>query len=196
MENKHAHTPESVFNLLGKKSFASLSAEEQQLVIQYLTVEEYEELHTAALFLGKSMLAGSTAAYHPAKTALLQQFDKKHTGPTLFSMTSSLWKIAAVCLLFLSGWLCHYLASHSRTHNAIMAVVDTVYLTPQTVIRYDTVYIEKPAASRQHARPMQERRDATECHSSQVRRYQTGSTDAPPCKVSEGEDSLNTPMTI
>lgn len=195
MDNKHAQTPEHIFERIGKKSFASLSEQEQQQVLQYFTKEEYEELNNAAMLLKDSRQAGSTQAYRPAKTALLKQFDKTYAGPSLFSFASAVWKIAAVCLLFLSGWLCHYLASHSYNNANIMAVIDTVYLAPQTVIKYDTVYIEKTDA-RQKARPMQyrmqERRDATECQPSQIRPYHTGNP--MPRKPRGADDSIGNPL--
>jgi hypothetical protein len=171
MENKQEHIPSVLFDWIEDKPFSSLDQQQQNEVLQNVSEEEYNELHHAASAIRLSREAGSTMRSMPVKQDLLQKFDRKHKPAfSLFPYMNILWKIAAVFLLFASGWLCHYLAGY-KANASPMAVADTVYITEQgePVKIFDTVYLEEPRSSaneksapvRSHDK-MREERDATD----------------------------------
>ncbi len=174
MDHQHEHIPSIIFDWIEHRPFISLQEAEREQVLLYFSREEYEELHQASFYIQKSQQAGRTSSYSPVKLDLLKAFDKSfQVKETPRPFLHLLWKAAAIFLLFLSGWLCHYLAGYRHSSAEIMAAVDTVFITEKNTLEpvhiFDTIYLEeghsKPT-DQPHAEKamhqMQENRDATE----------------------------------
>ena len=156
-----------IFDWLENRPFRNLSASERQEVLKYLSEEEYDDMHSAAFFIRKSISAGSTSAYLPVRNDLLDTFDRRYPKKTVTPL-NMLWKIAAVFLLFAAGWLCHYLTAYKQSPSSLVAGTDTVYIMQEGVRIYDTVFIEKqdsqpvPGSPKTNGLHLKENRDATE----------------------------------
>jgi hypothetical protein len=167
----HEHLPQVIFDWLENRHFSTLTSAEQEQVLAYFSEEEYNELHNNAFYIRKSLQAGSTSGHAPVKAGLLKTFDKTYTDTQRpFPFLQVFWKIAAVFLLFATGWLCHYLSGYK--HNASETMADTVYITQKNLYTpekiFDTIYIgtdrESPGTTKiKHGYDkMREKRDATE----------------------------------
>jgi hypothetical protein len=204
MENKQAHILSELFEWIEHKPFSALDERQQNEVLQNVPEQEYNELHQAATAIRSTREAGSTMRNMPVKQSLLQKFDSHHKPAfSLFPYMNILWKIAAVFLLFASGWLCHYLAGY-RPNASPMAVADTVYITEQgePVKIFDTIYLEEPrSAAKEVSSPilsqdkMREKRDATNRVHEHINLIPARSIDSPPVPRRDGhrDDSLLKP---
>lgn len=172
MELYPEHIPPIIFDWIEERAFASLSTTEKAMVLEHLSEYEYNELYLSAFYIRKSMEAGSTSGQQPVKLSLLKTFDHTHSGRhRILPFMNMFWKVAAVFLLFMTGWLCHYLSGYRQNPSEIMADADTLYITQKTsdlMSIFDTIHIGLDYSSlsqekdQQDHNKLQEKRDATE----------------------------------
>lgn len=138
--------------LLEQKSFKSLSDHERELVLQFITEEDYTQFRESVL-VAKQEKNSRTHPLSPdpsVKNRLLQTFRFVETSPSpplpgVFSRFLSygipVYKagIAASVLLF----LVFYLLLQNYRMAGQLAVADTVYIDKPFLLK-DTVWLEKP----------------------------------------------------
>jgi hypothetical protein len=148
MENNKEDIPAGIFNWMETRGFASLDAGEKKDVLAFLSESEYDALHKTAAGLRMVQRLGKAPRHSEIKANLLGAFDAKQPGKTKMKIlphVAVLWKIAAVFLLFASGWLFHFLIDYKNgPSSSLVAEIDTVYITrtiePAIVKIFDTIY--------------------------------------------------------
>jgi hypothetical protein len=153
--------PSFVFDLLETKSFAQLSETEKNDVLQYISMEEYEGLHTAAIYTKASMKNEVPVMTDSSqKDLLMKRFMEKYPHDS-FEMVMNkpvqLWKVAAMFLLLAgSGAMMMIQAKKNAVEVQYITQLDTVYLEKEQKVAtiYDTIYLmeevqkkDKPARS-------------------------------------------------
>jgi hypothetical protein len=150
---------EKIFELLEAKDFTELSKNEQDLVLQHMSLEDY----TAARF---SILNGIHTFDNEIKHTtydndLLEELNKKTRKKAgfiyLLSNTKvSLLKIAAIFIFFLLGYtfvLLNILNTKTQNISDKLIKTDTVYITETKIKeKLDTIFITKSEASQSVAR--------------------------------------------
>lgn len=121
--------PDELFGLIESKSWLELNNHEKNMVLGYLSEEEFTKMHE--VFLATTELnARENEMDLPAaiKHKLDQQFKVHHQKGAMIP----LWQAAAVFLVLLSGFL-FYAITQNRSENKIVNIIhDTLYV-PQYV---------------------------------------------------------------
>jgi len=142
--------------LLGQKTFEELSSRERDLVLQFITEEDYALFRESVLVARQWRSRGELPVIpDPAvKNSLMQTFRPVEKSPPatvpgtlsrFFSYRIPLYQagLAASVLLF----LVLYLFLQSYRMPVMLAVADTVYVDRPVRLR-DTVWLEKPEVNR------------------------------------------------
>jgi len=141
---------EKIFELLESKDFTELSQDEQNLVLQHMSSEDY----TASRL---SVLAGmqefdnmiNQSDYDPDLLEELHEKTHKKAGLIYFLLNTriSLLKIAAIFIFFLLGYtflLLNILSNNEQLISDNSIKTDTIYITQtKTLKNTDTVFITK-----------------------------------------------------
>ncbi len=133
--------PAPIFDLIEQRSFDTLSAADQELVLQYMTQSEYKSMYKTAQLL-KQEAPALSSVNRAQKDKLMQQFvSRKQPIRPLWNTPIQVWKAAAIFLLLGAGWLVHW-QTYQRKHIEYVTQLDTVYLEVPVKI-YDTVYYKE-----------------------------------------------------
>jgi hypothetical protein len=126
-----------------EKSFAELDASEKQLVLQYFTAIEFDEMHHTIHQIK------SNKTNPNLKADLLKQFDKKHNerGIISFPSQSIIWKAAMIILLIgVSVMQFKIFTANNSTPSATSAIHDTITYVKNIVSEpikiHDTVFVK------------------------------------------------------
>lgn len=131
MNTNPEHFPKELFDWIETFPFEALSLEQQIIVQQYISEEEYNDMHLASNEITNSIQ--HTVRKENIKGQLLQHFDQHYPNQKVsFSVSKSYaWKVASV-VLFCSTILLSYLQLNKK-----------VLEQTQIVVKRDTVYLEK-----------------------------------------------------
>lgn len=132
--------PDELVNLLQTKSFNQLKEEEKELVLSYLSQEEYENYFYASNSLKVLFDEDETV---PEK---FHQFFSEQKKPKQFVLQLQAWHLAASFILISSLWIWS-LKLKSKPEMIVQNVHDTIYLSnansPEISKIYDTIFIHK-----------------------------------------------------
>jgi hypothetical protein len=138
--------PESVLIMIEQQPFDQLSDSDKQLVLTFVTENEYTAFHqtTALLRRGKEPFPEVAPS---GKDKLLMHFVKHNSKTTpLWSTPIQFWKAASIFILLGAGWLIHWQTYQQQTVEYITQL-DTVYLEKEVPVKvYDTVYYKEESA--------------------------------------------------
>lgn len=154
MENIPAH----IFDWIEQTPYATLSSKQKQELQNYISEEEYTNLHQAAIIATGYAKTGK-GKVQPQANALQQLhtvFDSTYTekkrrlAPLVFWQAAASFLLIAVAALSL-GW---YSAQHQKPQVITHIKMDTVYVNgakqlPSEIKIYDTVYLEQPTQKQQ-----------------------------------------------
>ena len=135
MKTNPEHIPNEVFDWIQSSPFEALLPEQQTLVQDYFSKQEYNDMHYAYLLLASSRV------YQPAiisrKEILMNQFDLHHatSQESALSTSSLFWKVAAIFLFVTSICLSYYQITHAHIEQA------------NTLVQHDTIYIDRTIPS-------------------------------------------------
>lgn len=143
MKTDPEQLPSQIFDWVNACSFESLTAAQQQAVLQHLTAQQYNELHQAAAAVSGTLQLPQTPGHAARKAQLIKRFQEAHQpkGDPAFR-AASLWRLAAVLLLTLSGWMFHWMSGAKPEVQV------------RTVTQRDTVWVkqEVPVAVNEEAK--------------------------------------------
>jgi hypothetical protein len=133
--------PDLIFHWLQLKSFKKLTASEQEDVSEFLTPEEYDDMHFALRVIPRNR-------DEQRKTSVLEAFDRQHMHKIRYLSVGWIGKAAAVILPagLIAGL---YLLKQGNALEALVQArpVDTMYVEKKVVgpkeIIHDTVYLLK-----------------------------------------------------
>jgi hypothetical protein len=148
MKNDPEKIPVVVFHWIETLSFDALTVEQQSEVLNHMTADEYNELHTAALTVMSNPIWDSPASNSDSKAALMAAFGRTRTGRTMLMQLAKrpvpLWQAAVFFLVSLSAvvGLSFLLPRIDPKRQAAVQFHDTVYVTSQAepLVVHDTVY--------------------------------------------------------
>lgn len=131
--------PVEIIEWSGSKSFASLSAVEQNFVKKFISEEEYNEVFNTqkevALYYNEDKTLNPSLN---VKQKLDDAFRKKHAEPkSLWLQPVALWKVAAVFLVVFSA-SCLYLKKNAGSQSSTSLLV------------HDTIFVEKKIEAIKH----------------------------------------------
>ena len=131
MNTNPEHFPKELFDWIETFHFDALSLEQQIIVLQCISEEEYNDMHLASNEITNSIQ--HNVRKDNIKGQLLQHFDQHYPNQKVsFSVSKSyVWKVASV-VLFCSTILLSYLQLNKK-----------VIEQTQIVVKRDTVYLEK-----------------------------------------------------
>jgi hypothetical protein len=152
MKSDSENIPVQLFDWLEKYNFTSLDSVQQAEVLAWFSADDYAELRQSILAIRSVKQKESGSSRVARKQDLLNRFDERHKKPAaamlFLSRPIALWKVAAVLLLFSSGWMTHhFLKVKTPVPAAGIAAIDTIYVTREVMPAlekiYDTVYIRQ-----------------------------------------------------
>lgn len=148
MENIPTH----IYDWIEQIPYESLTAEQEQEVLQHLGKAEYIQLHLAAVEAKQFFAAKPQANTTDVFAALTEKFDEKYgkkNTPILLPLR--LWQAAAAVLLLAVGYMGFLLVNNPPTTSGEQTVLqrDTVYIENQLPAKeikvYDTIFIKQPS---------------------------------------------------
>jgi hypothetical protein len=131
MKSNPEQIPAQIFDAMSTRSFAELSADMKQSVLECLTAEEYDELYVSNRQLQQLLSAGKQA---PAgKAALMQMYQERYPerDAAIRLNTTLIWKAAAVLLCLSTLWF------------ALKKNPAEIVSLPSAIVKHDTVIVEK-----------------------------------------------------
>lgn len=156
-DNNHKSLPDFIYDYLGKYTFEELNESQKNELKSFVTEEEYSELH-AEYHLIKKAISPPPIMYNQAhKKIILAAYDEKQRSrfkPGILQINFQvIGKIAAMLIMFGSGWILHGVFNNSSSElSAVKNLIDTVfvennlsehmYSKPDTVIK-EIVKIER-----------------------------------------------------
>ncbi|MES2616352.1 MAG: hypothetical protein V4613_00650 [Bacteroidota bacterium] len=135
MDNNNIHIPSEIFDWINTKDFDALTEAQQQLVLEHLTKETYNELYENAFRIQEGLSLNQSPRHSKIKRNLIEQLENKQ-GSSMslirnFS-NNTFWKAAAVVLIFISGWISHQLIHHQPLGNfPFMTITDTASMNQE-----------------------------------------------------------------
>lgn len=147
--------PSHIFEWMENYSFSSLTELQKKDVLSYFSKEEYDELHHNVIAIKSINEPYIIENSEERKQDLLNLFETKHkTKKTAFVFYSTFWKVAASLLLLGCGWILNYLIpGKTASDNALVTMVDTVYLTKEINVDpikiYDTLYVKSDSKTKE-----------------------------------------------
>jgi hypothetical protein len=132
--------PTYIFDLIEQTPFEQLSTEQQNIVLQHMSKQEYESHYQTANILRKNK--EDLLQVNPKqKEQLMQAFmNKQQSVKPIWETPVQLWKAAAIFILLGGAWLMHW-QSYQHKKVEYVTQLDTVYLEKETPVKvYDTVY--------------------------------------------------------
>jgi hypothetical protein len=154
MEN----TPHYIFDWIDTTPFDALNPAQRAEVLQYLTQQEYTQLHLAShetkSFFGNQEITNTDAVF----ASLSNRFDAVYAAPPAAKkalVPLVFWKVAASLLLVAVGYLSFLVYQKQPKSQGLQATLrDTVYITleqPAKEVKiHDTVFINVPAKQPQN----------------------------------------------
>ena len=161
-DNNHESIPDFIYECLGKYTFDELNERQKKEVQNFLTREEYSELHTEYQFIQKAISPPPLTRKHDRKEIILAAFDEKHGSrfkPGILLINFQvIGKIAAMLILFGSGWFLHGVFNNSSPQlSAVKNLIDTVFvennLSEHALSKPDTVFKEIVKIERYQVNP-------------------------------------------
>lgn len=142
--------PSSILDLLQTKTFEQLSEVQRTEVEQYMSRQEYADLHEAALASASFMQQEQEVVLNAShKEELMKRLQQKHrhSSPLQLILTKriELWKIASVMLIIGCGAALFMMQVKKRAGSVqYISQLDTVYLEKEMPVKvYDTVYLTR-----------------------------------------------------
>lgn len=129
--------PEVIFDWIKITAYNKLNKEQQNLVIQFLTEKEYDELYCASQAF-KSKPEAYLIDVEKSKKFLSEKFDTYHSSAKIISLPVHqfvLWHVAAALVSIMLGW---YLFSFNILFHDSQK---------KEIVKLDTVYIQKEILS-------------------------------------------------
>ncbi len=154
MNTNNENIPTRVFDYLQVYGFEQLNRLQQEEVLTYISHEEYEQMHEAALSIKKLQRANNP------KEMLMQRFDERYPKEAkLIPLQSPLiWKAAAVFFFFGLIYMQYLLMNTNKPlATSLASVKDTIFIVKNLVSDplkiHDTVYISYAAPAKRHREP-------------------------------------------
>ncbi|MFM2224007.1 MAG: hypothetical protein RJA07_209 [Bacteroidota bacterium] len=149
MPTSEQNIPTQIFDWMSESNFDSLQKNEQNVVLQFFTKEEFDELNFAS-----TQIKSFTKKQTGSKQFLLSEFDKQHGQKEkqfFFTDSSMLWKAAVLLLLMGVGILQFSILNKNGTTDVVAQTIhDTIFSVKNIVTEpikiHDTVLIayQKP----------------------------------------------------
>lgn len=125
------HLPSDVFDLILTTSFAELDLQQQKKILDFLSEEDYEDMHAAAQLASTQSDLKAQAQAH--KIQLLSKVELLGTNSNQGKRASFtyFWQAASILLLFSTAWF------------GYKSITNEVKVETQTIVSRDTIYIQK-----------------------------------------------------
>lgn len=151
--NNIENSPDELFDWIGRMNYEELNAEQKRAVAGFLSPEEYDAMHDAAVAIRQNPVRDQDRK-NRMKQDLLNRFDEKYKRESrIIALFPAAWKAAAAALMIGLPLSAYWLIRHNGQGpgNKLSEKIDTVYIeqsVEKQVKVYDTVYIEKEEKNR------------------------------------------------
>ena len=140
--DKYSSLPEKIIQLIENKTFEQLSREEQNEVLNFLTLEEYHQFHQLQKQIKLNLQQDKSI--NPSDS-LNRRFAASINEGNPTRRMVPLWQAAAGFILPLGAWL-FTLIVQSEQQTLVKTLQDTVYVSvvkPEYILKKDTVIVYK-----------------------------------------------------
>lgn len=129
MKNNIENIPSEVFDWLSTKSFDQLNSQQKQIVLQYFTIDEYDELGNSTKEIN-TFMKPTQKHRQDSKELLMNKFDEVYSQPKQRFLVPRLLRYAAIVILSIGlGYQLRFWMQPLTTNQVVFQpVVDTVYL--------------------------------------------------------------------
>ncbi len=129
MKNNIENIPSEVFDWLSSKSFDQLDSQQKLVVLQYITLEEYQELAHTTYEINKLMHPTQNNRIQ-SRERIMRTFDEVYSKPRQRFISSSFLRYAAIVILSIGlGYQLRFWLQPSTSNQVVFQpVVDTVYV--------------------------------------------------------------------
>jgi len=133
MKNNIENIPSEVFDWMSSKSFDQLDSKQKLVVLQYLTLEEYQELARTTHEINNDLRPTQNNRIQ-SRERIMITFDEVYSKPKQWFISSSFLRYAAIVILSIGvGYQLRFWLQPTTANQVVFQpVVDTVYVNKES----------------------------------------------------------------